>query len=73
MRYTALLVIIIIALGFGMSGCAGVNASERSELGRYDMRADRDPLCDNLAEHIYFTREASAGGRGVGGGGCGCN
>jgi hypothetical protein len=56
-----------------VSGCTGVKAAERFELGRYDIRADRDPLTETLAEHIYFTREASSGGRGVGGGGCGCN
>ena len=39
----------------------------------YTMRPDRDPLSDMFAEHVYFTREAAAGGRGVGGGGCGCN
>ena len=26
-----------------------------------------------LDEHIYFSKEASRGGAGVGGGGCGCN
>ncbi|MCC5025728.1 MAG: DUF4266 domain-containing protein [Candidatus Synoicihabitans palmerolidicus] len=26
-----------------------------------------------MSEHIYFSREATAGGRGVGASGCGCN
>lgn len=56
-----------------MTGCVGVKPWERASLGTYPMRADRDPLNDALSEHIYFTREAAAGGRGVGGGGCGCN
>ena len=55
------------------AGCATVQPWERGHLGDYLMRPDRDPLSDSLAEHIYFTREAAAGGRGVGGGGCGCN
>ena len=55
------------------SGCATVKPWERGTLSDYTMRADRDPLSDALYEHIYFTREAAAGGRGVGGGGCGCN
>jgi hypothetical protein len=37
------------------------------------MRGDRDPAGLLLAEHMWFSREAAAGGRGVGGGGCGCN
>ena len=46
---------------------------ERATLGDYLMRSDRDPLTDSFSEHVYFTREAAAGGRGVGGGGRGCN
>lgn len=37
------------------------------------MRADRDPLGTQFSEHVWFSREAASGGRGVGGGGCGCN
>lgn len=56
-----------------LAGCAGVKPWERSALGTYPMRSDRDQLNDSLREHVYFTREAAVGGRGVGGGGCGCN
>ena len=55
------------------SGCAVVQPWERGELADYNMRPDRDPLSDLFEEHVYFTREGAAGGRGVGGGGCGCN
>jgi hypothetical protein len=37
------------------------------------MNPDRDPLGGSLTEHVYFSREAASGGRGVGGSGCGCN
>ena len=30
-------------------------------------------LIDTTDDHIYFSKEASSGGRGFGGGGCGCN
>jgi hypothetical protein len=30
-------------------------------------------LAQSYKEHIYSSKEASAGGSGVGGGGCGCN
>lgn len=69
----------IIALSFGIgvlslvSGCTTVKPWERSTLADYTMRADRNPLADKAAEHVFFSREAAAGGRGVGGGGCGCN
>ena len=55
------------------SGCTHVKPWERSTLADYTMRGDRDPLHIALSEHIYFSREAASGGRGVGGGGCGCN
>jgi hypothetical protein len=54
-------------------GCRTVQPWERGTLSDYTMRPDRDPQEDALREHIHFTREAAAGGRGVGGGGCGCN
>lgn len=58
---------------FALSSCANVPPYDRGITARYGMRTDRDPLSDTLYEHIYFTREAASGGKGVGGGGCGCN
>ena len=55
------------------TGCANVQPWQRGKLADYTMRADRDPLYDMFMEHVYFSREAASGGRGVGGGGCGCN
>lgn len=57
----------------GLSGCATVQPWERGTLSDYTMRPDRDPMSNTMYEHVYFTREAAAGGTGVGGGGCGCN
>jgi hypothetical protein len=37
------------------------------------MTFDDDLLERGYKEHIYSSKEASAGGSGVGGGGCGCN
>ena len=55
------------------TGCQTVQPWERGMMADYTMRADRDPLHTAMSEHIYFSREASSGGRGVGGSGCGCN
>ena len=71
MKYAFVFLAALMA-GF-VSGCATVQPWERGNLADYTMRPDRDPLSDTLREHVYFTREAAAGGRGVGGGGCGCN
>lgn len=55
------------------TGCQNVKPWQRGTLSDYTMKADRDPLGNAQDDHIFFSREASAGGRGVGGGGCGCN
>ncbi len=71
---TLRVVALTAALWTGLAtGCANVKPWQRGPLSDYLMRSDRDPLADSLYEHVYFTREAAAGGRGVGGGGCGCN
>ena len=57
----------------GLTGCQNVKPWQRGTLADYTMRSDRDPLGVTLDEHIYFSREMASGGRGVGGGGCGCN
>ena len=55
------------------TGCASVKPWQRKTLADYTMRGDRDPLGDAITDHIYFSREMASGGKGVGGGGCGCN
>ncbi len=66
----------LLALAAGAlcaAGCKHVNPWERGALADPIMRADRDALGGMMAEHMWFSREAASGGRGVGGGGCGCN
>ncbi len=72
MKFFALLLACVVVVGAG-TGCETVKPWQRGTLSDYTMRPDRDPLTDLLKEHVYFTREAASGGRGVGGGGCGCN
>ena len=58
-----------------LSGCKslGVEPWQRDVLAKPEMALDPDPLEAALDDHIYFSKEASSGGRGFGGGGCGCN
>jgi len=57
------------------SGCTsmGVEPWERDILAKDEMQLTTDPLEAAIDDHIYFSKEASSGGRGFGGGGCGCN
>jgi len=61
------------AAGALLAGCAGVEPWERDVLARPDMQIVADPLEAAADDHIYFSKEASSGGQGFGGGGCGCN
>lgn len=67
--------IAIIAAALSTSACStlGVEPWERDILARDEMQLVADPLEVSIDEHIYFSKEASSGGRGFGGGGCGCN
>jgi hypothetical protein len=70
---TWLTVLAVVLLATLLGGCTAVQPWERATLADYAMRPDRDPLATALGEHTYFSREAVAGGRSVGGSGCGCN
>ena len=69
-----LLTASLLAMGT-ISGCSsmGVEPWEREVLAKDEMQLTSDPVEAALDDHIYFSKEASSGGRGFGGGGCGCN
>lgn len=56
-----------------LSGCVTVQPWDRGTLAREDMQLVSDAMQNSLEDHTYFSKEASSGGRGFGGGGCGCN
>ena len=55
------------------SGCAEVKPWQRNILARQEMQLTPDKVESYVDDHIYFSKEAATGGKGVGGGGCGCN
>jgi uncharacterized protein DUF4266 len=73
MKTRTILWLALVAGVLAGSGCQNVKPWQRGTLASYPMRSDRDPLGLAQDEHIFFSREAASGGRGVGGGGCGCN
>ena len=75
LNFSAGILLLTVIFGIFSCGCTApkVQPWERATLTSYPMRADRDPQATLMAEHTWFSREASAGGRGVGGSGCGCN
>ncbi|HEY0682210.1 MAG TPA: DUF4266 domain-containing protein [Steroidobacter sp.] len=65
----------LFAACLALQGCAsvGVEPWQRDVLARPEMSLDTNPVDAAIDDHIYFSKEASSGGRGFGGGGCGCN
>ena len=63
--------LVVVAL----SGCSsiGVKPWQRDLLAQESMQLNAYPLDAAIDDHVYFSKEASSGGRGFGGGGCGCN
>ena len=63
--------IAFLALLAAAAGCTTVQPWERDLHARADMQPDQQDSA--IDDHIYFSKEASSGGRGFAGGGCGCN
>jgi hypothetical protein len=65
--------VLVIVAGMAAVGCAEVKPWQRNILAQPEMQLERDFMDTYVDEHIYFSKEAATGGRGIGGGGCGCN
>lgn len=74
-RTRAICVVATVLAMTMLAGCThmGVEPWQRDVLARPEMRFDADHVSRAFDDHIYFSKEASSGGRGFGGGGCGCN
>lgn len=66
------LLLVVTLLSQGCSNW-GVKPHQRGILAKPSMQLVSDPVEAGLEDHIYFSKEATSGGLGFGGGGCGCN
>jgi hypothetical protein len=66
---------LVVLASVWIGGCSslGVKPWQRDVLARREMQLDSDPLDAAIDDHLYFSKEASSGGRSFAGGGCGCN
>lgn len=64
-------ILFLILAAATLGACTAVQPWERDLHARADMQAN--PHDAAIDDHIYFSKEASSGGRGFAGGGCGCN
>jgi len=67
--------LLLLVTAFVLGGCSsmGVDPWDRDILAKDEMQLTTDAIEAATDDHIYFSKEASSGGRGFGGGGCGCN
>lgn len=72
MKVKVVLIPVLLAFCAGCSSM-GVEPWQRDVLAKEEMQLTADPLEAATDDHIYFSKEATSGGRGFGGGGCGCN
>ncbi len=65
---------LILVMG-SCAGCStfGVKPWDHDLLAEKSMQVVSYPLESSIDDHIYFSKEASSGGRSFAGGGCGCN
>lgn len=59
----------------GSGGCTALGAKpwEHDLMAERAMQVGAYPIEAGMDDHIYFSKEASSGGRSFAGGGCGCN
>jgi hypothetical protein len=67
--------IMLAAVTAALGGCSplGPRPWEKDLMALHEMQVDPYPLQTAADDHVYFSKEASSGGRGFAGGGCGCN
>ncbi|KGJ91983.1 DUF4266 domain-containing protein [Colwellia psychrerythraea] len=70
---TKLALLSIITLSLSACSSLGVEPWERDLLAKKEMALTSSSIDAALDDHIYFSKEASSGGKSFGGGGCGCN
>jgi hypothetical protein len=75
MSFRQLSILCLLCVAGLAGGCTslGVRPWQRDVLAREDMQLGANPLDAAIDDHMYFSKEASSGGRSFAGGGCGCN
>jgi len=64
---------LLLALMGLLCACETVQPWERGTLAKEEMQWQGDIMEANLRDQIHASKEASSGGSGAAGGGCGCN
>ncbi|MDF1875950.1 DUF4266 domain-containing protein [Sulfurimonas sp. SAG-AH-194-I05] len=70
MKFTITIIVLIL-----FSGCTKeIKPWEKGMLAKDSMKSSsKNTIGKKFEEHMFFSKEASKGGSGISGGGCGCN
>lgn len=71
--YISMMLVLSLLSGCSLLTPKTVRPWDRDILAKPEMQLDADAMEAEMDEKIYFSKEASRGGAGIGGGGCGCN
>ena len=72
-RYFSRLIAAMLLVALSACGRWAVRPNEKEHLADRTMKFDHDGQEAAADEHVLNNREGAMGGRGTGGGGCGCN
>ena len=72
-RTLKLILLAVVIVNLSACSSLGVEPWERDLLAKKSMALTSSSVDAALDDHIYFSKEASSGGKSFGGGGCGCN
>ncbi len=73
MSFRFISALFVLSLMLNACTIETVQPWDRDLLAKKKMQLDSHPLDSYLDDHIYYSKESSSGGSGIGGGGCGCN
>ena len=71
--HRGLLLLCLFSLMTACMATEPVAPYERGYLAEEGMQWEENPRNEKLKGHVYTSKEASSGGAGAAGGGCGCN
>lgn len=65
--------LLLLCVAGALCGCETVEPWERGTLAKREMQWQPDVMETSLQAQVNASKEASSGGQGAAGGGCGCN
>ena len=66
-------IVLFCVVAFSLGACTNVQPWEKGNLAKKEMAWEPDSMQSAIDGQVFASKEASRGGNGSAGGGCGCN